>query len=300
MGNQSQAALLPQATSTQVAVGHKQTRFGLDRIKTDDIAAHLALKLVSVEFGSRKSRSLAIENVSLDIPPGEFISIVGPSGCGKSTVLNVLAGFQTPTSGHATIDGRPITAPGPERGVVFQQYSLFPWLKVRRNVEYGLRMRGVPRQERQEIARDLLRLSGLLAYENHFPDQLSGGMRQRVGIVRALAANPRVLLMDEPFGALDSQTRSIMQEILLDIWEKSRLSVLFITHDIEEAVFLSDRVHVMSSRPGKICASFDISLPRPRRYEQLASPEAASISNDIRALIRSETVKAMGTEWGSS
>jgi NitT/TauT family transport system ATP-binding protein len=267
---------------------------------SERIPAEIALENVTVAFGKAKARTLALQDVSLHVRPGEFVSIVGPSGCGKSTVLNVLAGFQSPTSGRATIDGKPILGPGPELGVVFQQYSLFPWLKVRENVEYGLRMQGVSRHERQCAARTLLGMAGLLNFENHYPSQLSGGMRQRVGIIRALAANPRVLLMDEPFGALDSQTRSIMQEILLDIWGKSQLAVLFITHDIEEAVFLSDRVHVMSSRPGRISASFDIPLPRPRRHEQLAEAGAALIASEIRHLIRTETIKAMGSSWEPS
>lgn len=255
--------------------------------------AHIRLEHLTVRYGGRRHSTVALDDISLDVRPGEFVSIVGPSGCGKSTILSVIAGFQQASSGSATIDGRPITRPGPERGVVFQQYSLFPWLRVRQNVEYGLRMQGVSAHTRQKTARTLLGLAGLLAFENHYPGQLSGGMRQRVGIVRALAGNPRVLLMDEPFGALDAQTRSIMQEILMNIWEKTGISVLFITHDIEEAVLMSDRIHVMSSRPGRICASFDVDLARPRRIEQLGSPEAARLNDSIRALIRNESLKAM-------
>jgi NitT/TauT family transport system ATP-binding protein len=189
-----------------------------------------------------------------------------------------------------------IERPGPERGVVFQQYSLLPWLSVRQNVEFGLKMSRTPRPERTRVARKLLALAGLGAFENHYPDQVSGGMKQRIGIVRALATNPRVLLMDEPFGALDTQTRSVMQELLTDMWQKFRISVLFITHDIEESIFLSDRVYVMTARPGRIKAEIKVSLPRPRTAEMTSSPEFAELVRELKALIREEALAAMSSE----
>ena len=188
---------------------------------------------MGVTFGANDNKVIAVEDVSLSVQPGEFVSLIGPSGCGKSTLLTIVAGFVKPTRGVATLDGKAITKPGSERGVVFQQYSLFPWLSVRKNVEFGLKMAGVDQSKRNTTARALLDLAGLLSFENHYPDQLSGGMKQRIGIVRALATSPQVLLMDEPFGALDTQTRVVMQEILTNIWQQFRISVLFITHDIE-------------------------------------------------------------------
>jgi NitT/TauT family transport system ATP-binding protein len=192
----------------------------------------IEIDALQVSFASNGTLVQAVDGVSMKVDPGEFVSLIGPSGCGKSTLLNIVAGFVQPTSGSARVDGRAIRGPGSDRGVVFQQYSLFPWLTVRRNVVFGRRMQGVPRARREAAARTLLGLAGLLAFENHYPDQLSGGMKQRVGIVRALATSPQVLLMDEPFGALDAQTRVVMQEILTNMWQQFRISVLFITHDI--------------------------------------------------------------------
>jgi NitT/TauT family transport system ATP-binding protein len=256
----------------------------------------IELKNLSMSFGQGASQVVAVNGVNLTVAPGEFVSIIGPSGCGKSTLLNVVAGFTPPTEGHALLDGVPITGPGPERGVVFQQYSLFPWMSVRKNVEFGLKMQGVAANKRETTARTLLGLAGLLAFENHYPDQLSGGMKQRVGIVRALATSPQVMLMDEPFGALDAQTRVVMQQILTNMWQKFRLSVLFITHDIEEAIFLSDRVFVMTARPGRIKAELPIPLPRPRTAEMMSSVEFIQILHKLRNLIREESLAAMGHE----
>jgi NitT/TauT family transport system ATP-binding protein len=257
---------------------------------------HIRLKGLSMSFGEGAARVDAVQAVDLDVAPGEFVSIIGPSGCGKSTLLNVVAGFMPPSRGEALLDGAAIAGPGPERGVVFQQYSLFPWMSVRRNVEFGLRMQGVAASRRETTARTLLGLAGLLAFENHYPDQLSGGMKQRVGIVRALATSPQVMLMDEPFGALDAQTRVVMQQILTNMWQKFRLSVLFITHDIEEAIFLSDRVYVMTARPGRIKAEVAIPLPRPRTAEMMSSVEFTQILHKLRNLIREESLAAMGHE----
>ncbi|MEO6277704.1 ABC transporter ATP-binding protein [Roseateles sp.] len=259
-------------------------------------SGHIEVRNLSMTFGSAQQRVHAVSDVSLHVAPGEFVSIIGPSGCGKSTLLNVVAGFSQATQGAALLDGRKITGPGSDRGVVFQQYSLFPWMSVRKNVEFGLKMQGVAPSKRETTARTLLGLAGLLGFENHYPDQLSGGMKQRVGIVRALATSPQVLLMDEPFGALDSQTRVVMQEILTNMWQRLRLSVLFITHDIDEAVFLSDRVYVMTARPGRIKAELTVPLPRPRTAEMTASPEFAAMVRQIKGLIREESIAAMGGE----
>ena len=251
---------------------------------------------LSVRFATRSEEVVAVDGASIAVRPGEFVSIIGPSGCGKSTLLNVVAGFLKGSEGTVTIDGKPVDGPSVERGVVFQQYSLFPWLTVRKNVEFGLKMKGIGRSARESSARTLLGLAGLLAFENHYPDQLSGGMKQRVGIVRALATSPQVLLMDEPFGALDAQTRVVMQEILTNMWQRFRLSVLFITHDIDEAVFLSDRIYVMTARPGRIKAEIKIDLPRPRTAAMTSSPEFIAHVQQLRQLIREESLAAMGSE----
>ncbi|MGE0557546.1 MAG: ABC transporter ATP-binding protein, partial [Burkholderiales bacterium] len=226
----------------------------------------------------------AVSSVTMDVKSGEFVSLIGPSGCGKSTLLNIVAGFVQPTSGNALVDGAAIRGPGSDRGVVFQQYSLFPWLSVRKNVEFGLKMKGVPAAQRVPQARTLLGLAGLLAFENHYPDQLSGGMKQRVGIVRALATSPQVLLMDEPFGALDAQTRVVMQEILTNMWQQFRISVLFVTHDIEESIFLSDKIYVMTARPGRIKAEIRVPQPRPRTPEMTYTPAFVGLVQQLKAL----------------
>jgi NitT/TauT family transport system ATP-binding protein len=211
-------------------------------------------------------------------------------------LLSIAAGFVKPTAGEALLDGKKITKPGSDRGVVFQQYSLFPWLSVRKNVEFGLKMAGVDQNKRLTTARSLLDLAGLLSFENHYPDQLSGGMKQRIGIIRALATSPQVLLMDEPFGALDTQTRVVMQEILTNIWQQFRISVLFITHDIEESIFLSDRIYVMTARPGRIKAEIKVPLPRPRVAEMTDTPEFLNLVQELKGLIREESLAAMAPE----
>lgn len=261
-----------------------------------DAEGHIEVRELRLQFGTRRQQVLAVDGVSLEVHPGEFVSLIGPSGCGKSTLLNAVAGLVQTTEGGVFLDGRLIDGPGPERGVVFQQYSLFPWMTVRKNVEFGLKMQGLPASSRESSARTLLGLAGLLAFENHYPEQLSGGMKQRVGIVRALAASPKVLLMDEPFGALDSQTRMIMQQILTNMWQRFRLSVLFVTHDIEEAIFLSDRVYVMTARPGRIKAVVDVPLPRPRVAADMMSEPFLQILLTLRNQIREESLAAMGGE----
>ena len=251
---------------------------------------------LNIRFRVKGDEVEAVRSATVHVRPGEFVSLIGPSGCGKSTLLNAVAGFLKPNGGQVLLDGQPITGPGSDRGVVFQQYSLFPWMTVRKNVEFGLKMKGASRSESETQARTLLGLAGLLSFENHYPDQLSGGMKQRVGIVRALATSPQVLLMDEPFGALDSQTRVVMQEILTNMWQRLRISVLFITHDNDEAVFLSDRIYVMTARPGRIKAEMVVPLPRPRTPEMTESPEFAAMVRTIKGLIREESLAAMGGE----
>jgi NitT/TauT family transport system ATP-binding protein len=238
----------------------------------------------------------AVSGASICVNPGEFVSIIGPSGCGKSTLLNAVAGFLKPTHGEVAVDGEQVEGPSADRGMVFQQYSLFPWKTVRENVEFGLKMKGMDRNKREQSARTLLGLAGLLSFENHYPDSLSGGMKQRVGIIRALATGPKVLLLDEPFGALDAQTRVIMQQILTNMWQRLKTSVLFVTHDIDEAIFLSDRVYCMTARPGTIKAEVAIPLERPRHQSMMLSSEFLALRRGFMALIREESLKALGGE----
>jgi NitT/TauT family transport system ATP-binding protein len=236
-------------------------------------AGSLEIRNVSRVFESAGSRIEALRDIQIDLPPSSIVSLVGPSGCGKSTLLRMVAGFDRPGAGTITVAGKPVTGPGPDRGVVFQQPQLFPWLSVRDNVVFGPKMRGVDPAAYQPAADRYLKSVGLDEFQRHFPYQLSGGMRQRLQIARVLINEPRILLMDEPFGALDYQTRLAMQTLLLDLCASYKPTVLFITHDIDEAVFISDRIHVMSRRPGRIVETFDVGLPRPRRYEDVAATE---------------------------
>jgi NitT/TauT family transport system ATP-binding protein len=235
-------------------------------------------------FGRKEVR--ALEGISLTINEGEFVALLGPSGCGKSTLLNLLAGFEKTSEGTLLFDGETVTRPGPDRGVVFQEAALFPWLNVWENVVFGPRVQGVARADYEAKARGLLKLVGLEAFADALPVQLSGGMRQRVGIARVLAMSPRALLMDEPFGALDAQTRLAMQQLLLDVWQSLGTTVLFVTHDIDEAILLSDRICVMSARPGRIMRTIPIALARPRSITSLTSPEfmayKAGIMSDMK------------------
>ncbi len=254
----------------------------------------LRIEGVTVRFTGRKGRSVtALEHISLAIPDRELSCIVGPSGCGKSTLLRLVAGLAEATAGRITLDGRPIVGPSAERGMVFQSYTLFPWLTVRRNVEFGLELKRTPAAERARIASRFIREVGLEGFEDAYPDQLSGGMRQRTALARALANDPEILLMDEPFGALDSQTRALMQELLLAIWEQSHKTVLFITHDIDEALFLGDVVYVMSARPGRIKQEIAVDLPRPRGPEVLTAPRFVALKREVLALIREEAMRAL-------
>ena len=257
--------------------------------------AKLKLDSVTLKFFPKSGAPvLALDDVSLEVADQEFAVIVGPSGCGKSSLLRLVAGLVEPTSGEITLDGTPVARPGKDRGMVFQSYTLFPWLTVRDNVEFGLRIGGIPAEKRKHISDHFISEVGLEGFENAYPKQLSGGMMQRVALARALANDPEILLMDEPFGALDSQTRSLMQELLLQIWEHSHKTVLFITHDIDEAILLGDRVHVMTARPGRIKERVEIDLARPRQVDVLTSPEFIAIKRRIMALIHDEAVRAMG------
>jgi len=247
--------------------------------------------LTKTFLNDRTGRTVtALDHIDLKILDGEFLCVVGPSGCGKTTLLQILAGLETPSSGTMTLDGRPIRGAGADRGMVFQGYALFPWRTVVENIAFGLEIKGLPRLQRLEIANRYARLVGLQGFEQAYPNELSGGMKQRVGIARALANEPDVLLMDEPFGALDAQTREIMQHELLDIWRATRRTVVFITHGVQEAVFLADRIVVMTARPGRIKAIVDVSLPHPRDVTQ---PEFGHLMRPVYAALREEVSKAM-------
>ena len=253
----------------------------------------LKVEAVARTFAGRHGHPpvVALEPIDLKVSDNDFITILGPSGCGKSTLLRIVAGLDKATSGHVLLDDRPVTGPGADRGVVFQSYTLFPWLTVRENIGFGLRERGVSEIERNRIADAFIERIGLSGFGNHWPKQLSGGMQQRTAIARALANDPKILLLDEPFGALDNQTRALMQEMLLGIWERDRKTVLFVTHDIDEAIFLGGRVIVMSARPGRIKADIKIDLPHPRSYKVKTSVEFVRLKERLVEEIRAEALK---------
>jgi NitT/TauT family transport system ATP-binding protein len=232
------------------------------------------------------STVVALEDVDLQVQPGEFVALLGPSGCGKSTLLNLIAGFEKPSSGRLLVDGQAVQAPGPERGVVFQEAALFPWLSVWDNVIFGPKTQGRDKKDYEQKAHEMLSIMGLEHFKDHLPIQLSGGMRQRVGIARILTMGSKVLLMDEPFGALDAQTRLSMQELLLSVWQKIKPTIVFVTHDIDEAIFLSDTVYVMSARPGRIQAKIKVEFERPRSVDLTASPAFNQMKLDILKQIR--------------
>ncbi len=238
------------------------------------------------------SPTRALEPISMTVGDNDFVTILGPSGCGKSTLLRMVAGLDTPTTGRILLGDRAVTRPGPDRGMVFQSYTLFPWLTVVDNVAFGLREKGVAPRERRDVSRQWLERVGLTSFADHYPKQLSGGMQQRTAIARALANGPDILLLDEPFGALDNQTRSLMQELLLGIWERERKTVLFVTHDIEEAIFLASRVVVMSARPGRIKADVAVDIPHPRHYTIKTGPEFSALKARLTEEIRVEAVLA--------
>jgi NitT/TauT family transport system ATP-binding protein len=234
------------------------------------------------------ARTEALRHVSLSIAEDQIVCLLGPSGCGKSTVLRIVAGFETATDGAVLVDRRPVAGPGPDRGVVFQEQALFPWLSIYQNIVYGPKIRGLGRGAYDGLARRYIEIVGLRGFEDHYPHELSGGMKQRVAIARVLINSPAVLLMDEPFGALDAQTRATMQEWLLDLWQKSPRTILFITHDVDEAIFLADRVYVMTARPGRIKMEREVGLPRPRTLDVLTRPAFMELKRDVLESIRAE------------
>jgi NitT/TauT family transport system ATP-binding protein len=245
----------------------------------------ISLQAVSKVYGGAGG-VVALDNVDFEIGEGEFVALLGPSGCGKSTLLNLVAGFETASTGNLAFDGAPVVKPGPDRGVVFQEASLLPWLNVWENVVFGPKVQDVPRSDYEPRARAILKTVGLEKFHEALPVQLSGGMRQRVGIARALVMEPRALLMDEPFGALDAQTRLSMQALLLSVWETLKTTVLFVTHDIDEAILLADRVCVMTARPGRITRDIPITLRRPRAIDDLTTAEFTRFKALIMAEMR--------------
>ena len=240
--------------------------------------------------------TLALQPTSVEVADNDFITILGPSGCGKSTLLRIVAGLDTPTVGEVLLDGQPVTGPGADRGMVFQSYTLFPWLTVHQNICFGLREKRMPVAQQHEIAARFIAEVGLSGFEAHFPKQLSGGMQQRVALARALANDPKILLLDEPFGALDNQTRALMQEMLLAIWELHKKTVLFVTHDIDEAIFMANRCAVFSARPGRIKNGLKINLPYPRHYTVKTTPRFSELKAQVTEDIRVETLRAVQME----
>jgi NitT/TauT family transport system ATP-binding protein len=252
--------------------------------------ARISFERVTVEFPTPSGPLRVVDDVSYRIRDGEFVSVIGPSGCGKTTMMNLVAGFAKPTSGAVLLDGKSVTAPGPDRGVIFQEYGVFPWLTVKQNIAFGLNLRAsrVPEGEREEICRRYMRLMGLDDFADAWPKTLSGGMRQRLAIARAYAVKPEFLLMDEPFGALDAQTRSAMQDLLIEVLQAERKTVMLITHSVEEAVYLSHRILVMTARPARIREVVEVPLSHPRQEAVHASPEFAEIRSHVRELVMKE------------
>jgi NitT/TauT family transport system ATP-binding protein len=254
--------------------------------------ARISLRHVGKIFASRHGDVTALADINLDIADQEFVTIVGASGCGKSTLLNLLAGFEMPTSGELTFDDAPINGPGPDRGVVFQQTALFPWLSVEDNIAFGLRLRANRNKGSANIIVErMLERTGLAPFRSRRPVELSGGMRQRTAIASVLAINPSTLLMDEPFGALDALTRSVMQDFLLEIWEQERKTALLVTHDIDEAIYLADRTVLMTAHPGRVREIIRVDLPRPRRYEMRSEARFIALRDHVTRIVRDEVIK---------
>ncbi|WP_455198829.1 ABC transporter ATP-binding protein [Kaarinaea lacus] len=254
-----------------------------DRLKQRPVT--LEVKNLQKEFETPQGRITALNDINFKTHKREFVCVIGPSGCGKSTLIRILAGLETKTSGHVLLDGKDVTGPGPDRGMVFQGYTLFPWLTVKRNVMFGLEVAGKGGAPADEEARQWIELVGLSKFENSYPHQLSGGMKQRVAIARALANQPRILLMDEPFGALDAQTRAKMQAYLMEIWKNIDITILFITHDLDEAIYLADRILVLKAHPGEVQELIEVPVPQPRSPDQLLSPEFLATKKRLEELI---------------
>lgn len=255
----------------------------------------IKLKAVNLTkiFDQGDRKVVALKDFNLEVRENEFTVIVGPSGCGKSTFLHIAAGFEKPTEGEILLDGKPVTKPGPDRGFVFQEPNLYPWRTVLGNIMFGLEVMGVPKKEAEKKAMEYVKMVGLTGFENAYPHTLSGGMKQRVGIARALAYDPEVLLMDEPFGALDAQTRKVMQRELIRIWEKTKKTVVFVTHSVIEAVYLADTIVVMTARPGRVKGIIDVDLPRPRNY---TDKKYLSIREKVLNLLEEEVTKSLELE----
>lgn len=253
-------------------------------------ARNIKVKIEDVRkvYDTRNGEMIALNGVNLDIMENEFICVVGPSGCGKSTLLNIIAGLLEPSSGRVLCDGEEVKGTGTERGVVFQQYALFPWMTVKKNVMFGLNLKGIKGKEAEDIAMKYIKMVQLEDFVDHYPKELSGGMKQRVAIARAYAVNPSILLMDEPFGALDAQTRTQLQQELLETWEKEKKTCFFITHDVDEAIILAQKVIIMSARPGRIKEIVDIDIPYPRDQETKMSPEFLDLKNHIWSQVYQE------------
>lgn len=254
-----------------------------DRLKQRPVT--MEVKGLTKEFPTRDGKVTALKDINLSIHKREFVCVIGPSGCGKSTLIRILAGLETATSGEILLDGEAVTKPGPERGMVFQGYTLFPWLTVKQNIMFGLIESGMNKSTAEAEARQWTNLIGLSKFENHYPSQLSGGMKQRVAIARALANQPKILLMDEPFGALDAQTRAKMQAYLMEIWKNIDITVFFITHDLDEAVYLADRILVLKANPGEVQELIEVPVPQPRNPEQFLTPEFLATKQHIEQLI---------------
>ncbi|MDS0861910.1 ABC transporter ATP-binding protein [Burkholderia pseudomultivorans] len=259
-----------------------------ERLKARDVI--LDVRHVGKRFATPQGECVALDDISFRTHRREFVCVIGPSGCGKSTLIRILAGLDAQTSGEVLLDGKPVQGPGADRGMVFQGYTLFPWLTVKKNVMFGLRMNGSSSGEAEREALQWLDLVGLTRFADVYPHQLSGGMKQRVAIARALANRPRILLMDEPFGALDAQTRARMQTHLLDIWRNIDVTILFITHDLDEAIFLADRILVLKANPGAVQELIEVPVPRPRDYSQVNSPAFIATKARLEALIRPKEV----------
>jgi NitT/TauT family transport system ATP-binding protein len=251
---------------------------------------HLEVSKVYKQFETRQGPLVALKNINLHVETGEFVCAVGASGSGKSTLLRLVAGLEMPTAGEITVDGQPVIGPGADRGMVFQSYTLYPWMTVQENVEFGLKLQGMEARQRREEASRYLEVVGLTQFSRSLPKELSGGMKQRVAIARALANHPKILLMDEPFGALDVQTKETMQEFLLELWDRLGISILMITHDVSEAVYLSERIYVMSARPGTIQREVVIELGRDRAYEIRRTPKFYHYCEEIMDLLRGQSM----------